>query len=159
MDPGVKKKTLRLLSNGVYILTSRAGDQFGAATLTWVSQASFQPPLLMAAIRRDSSVFRCMAESSVAALHIVATGQVQMAQKFFKPTRAEDGEINGEPFGEGETSAPILANASAWVECRVRQVIDQGGDHDIVILQVVNAACREPLEPLTIAQSPWEYGG
>ena len=159
MDPAVKKKTLRLLSNGVYVLTSRAGEEFGAATVTWVSQASFKPPLLMAAIRQDSSAFRCLSQSLVATLHIVSSEQCQFAQKFFSPTRPGPGVINGEPFMEGETSSPILKNAPAWLECRVRQIVEAGGDHNIVVMQVVNAACAGPLQPLTIAQSPWEYGG
>ncbi len=159
MDPNVRKKTLRLLSNGVYIITSRDGDSFGAATVTWVSQASFKPPLLMAAIRKDSSAFRCLAHSLVAALHIVGAQQSDMAQKFFAPTVSGPGVINGEPFVDGETLAPILEHVSAWLECQVQQIIDDGGDHDIVVMKVVNAQCREPVEPLTIAQSPWEYGG
>jgi len=159
MDPNVRKRTLRLLSNGVYIITSRWGDRFGAATVTWVSQASFKPPLLMAAIRKESSAFRCMSQSQVAALHIVGSRQCALAQKFFAPTLAGLGLINGEPFTDGETAAPILENAPAYLECRIRQIIEDGGDHDIVVMEVVNARWREPLEPLTIAQSPWEYGG
>ena len=159
MDPRVQKRTLRLLSNGVYIITSRAGDQLGTATVTWVSQASFKPPLLMAAIRPESSVFRCLSQSLAANLHILGSQQCDIAQKFFAPTRPGPGVINGEPFLEGETPAPILKNARAYLECRVQQIIENGGDHKIVVMKVVNAACREPLEPLTIAQSPWEYGG
>ncbi|MCI3952948.1 MAG: hypothetical protein K0R53_2446, partial [Burkholderiales bacterium] len=37
-----------MLSHGVYVLTSRSAERYGAATVTWVSQASFKPPLLMA---------------------------------------------------------------------------------------------------------------
>jgi hypothetical protein len=67
MDAKVKQKTLRMLSNGVYVLTSRTGDRYGAATVTWVSQVSFKPPLVMAAVRRESNVFKCLAESRIAA--------------------------------------------------------------------------------------------
>ena len=45
MDPKVRRKTLRMFSNGVYIITSGGGDRYGGATVTWVSQASFHPPL------------------------------------------------------------------------------------------------------------------
>jgi flavin reductase (DIM6/NTAB) family NADH-FMN oxidoreductase RutF len=61
MEPKTKQKALRLLTNGMYVLTSRSGDKYGAATVTWVSQASFKPPLLMAALRKDGSVFQCLA--------------------------------------------------------------------------------------------------
>lgn len=159
MDPKTKQKTLRLLSNGMYVLTSRSGDRLGVATITWVSQASFKPPLLMAAVRRDSNVFRCLSESRVAALHVLGADQKQLAQKFFSPTRGAQGELNGEPFFEGKTSAPILKNLPAYLECKVVDIHEEYGDHAIVILEVVEASFDPAVKPLTIADSPWEYGG
>lgn len=159
MDTKVRQQTLQKLSNGVYVLTARCADHIGAATVTWVSQASFRPPLLMAAVRRRSNVFKCLAESRTAALHIVADGQLDIAHRFFRPTTAEDGTINGEPFADGTTTAPVLANLPAHVECQVEQIVDTGGDHAVVILRVVEAECRGQFRPLTIADSPWKYGG
>jgi flavin reductase (DIM6/NTAB) family NADH-FMN oxidoreductase RutF len=159
MNATAKKLTLRLLSNGIYILTSRSGDNFGAATVSWVSQASFNPPLLMVAVRPTNTVFRCLAKSSVAVLHVLKNDQLDMAKRFFSPTAVQDGSINGEPFRDGTTCAPILLNAPAYLECSVRNIIDQGGDHAVVIFEVLEAVCREPVRPLTMAESPWEYGG
>jgi flavin reductase (DIM6/NTAB) family NADH-FMN oxidoreductase RutF len=159
MDEQARKKTLRLFSNGVYIMTSRCGDDYGCATVTWVSQASFRPPLLMAAVRKESNVFKCMTRSGAAVIHIVSSDQTGLAQRFFTPTRMDNGSINGEPFDLGATSAPVLQSAIAYVECQVRHIADDLGDHAIVVLEVVEAAFRKPAQPLTIADSPWEYGG
>lgn len=159
MDPKVKQKTLQLFSNGMYIITSRSGERLGAATVTWVSQASFKPPLIMAAIRPDSNAFKCLAESGFAAIHILSVDQKNLAEKFFAPTQAGPGVINGEPFVEGKTNVPILVNLPAYVECHVRQILNGKGDHCIVIFEVVEAGCREPVRPLTIGESPWKYGG
>lgn len=159
MDAKTKRKTLRLLSNGVYILTSRCGDQLGAATVTWVSQASFQPPLLMAALRKESNVYRCLAASRIAALHIVGNHQKSIAQKFFSPTRGAQGELNGEPFSDGATSAPILENFPDHLECKVIDIREDPGDHAIVLFEVVEASFQAEIDPLTVADSPWEYGG
>lgn len=159
MDPQERKKTLRMLSNGVYVLTSRSADQYGAATVTWVSQASFKPPLIMAAVRADSNVFRCLSESRSAVLHIVGDGQQEIARTFFFPTRAADGTINGEPFAEGRTACPVLERLPAYIECRVENVLDAEGDHAIVILRAVEASCGKDVRPLTVAQTPWQYGG
>ena len=159
MDPASRRIVLRMLTNGVYVMTARSGDHFGAATVTWVSQASFKPPLLMAAVRPDSNVFTCLRDSGVAAVHILGEGQVEMARQFFAPTRVEDGGINGEPFRRGPTGAPILNNARAYLECRVRRIFEGIGDHALVIMEVVDAQCRKQTRPLTIADTPWEYGG
>jgi flavin reductase (DIM6/NTAB) family NADH-FMN oxidoreductase RutF len=159
MDAQTKKKTLRLLSNGVYVLTSRSEDRYGAATVTWVSQASFKPPLIMAAVRTGSNVLKCLAESHSAVLHIVGERQQEIARRFFFPTHVVCGTINGEAFMEGRTAAPVLPNLPAYVECQVERIVDTDGDHAVVILRVVEAECRERVRPLTIAESPWEYGG
>lgn len=159
MDKKVRQKTLRMLSNGVYVLTSRSEERYGAATVTWVSQVSFKPPLIMAAVRRESNVFKCLSVSRTAVLHIVGNGQLDIAQTFFYPTRAESGTINGEPFSQGRTTAPVLANLPAHVECRVERILDAEGDHAMVILGVVEAECGEQVRPLTVADAPWEYGG
>jgi flavin reductase (DIM6/NTAB) family NADH-FMN oxidoreductase RutF len=37
--------------------------------------------------------------------------------------------------------------------------MERRGDHAIVILEVVNAEIRGEITPLTVADSPWEYGG
>jgi flavin reductase (DIM6/NTAB) family NADH-FMN oxidoreductase RutF len=159
MDLQARKKTLRMFSNGVYIITARCGEEYGGATVTWVSQASFKPPLVMAAIRKESNVFRCMKDSGAAAIHIVARDQRDIAQRFFNPTTVEDGRMNTEPFRNGQTLAPILQNIPAYIECKVRHVYDGVGDHAVVVLEVVEAECGPGVRPLTVAESPWQYGG
>lgn len=159
MDTKVRRKTLRMLSNGVYVMSSRSGNHYGVATVTWISQASFRPPLIMAAVRPESNVFKCLRESRTAAIHILGHHQCDLAQKFFSPTRTNDGTINGEPFTSGATTAPILQNAPAYLECQVRHIVEDLGDHALVVLEVADATCREDVKPLTIAESPWEYGG
>jgi flavin reductase (DIM6/NTAB) family NADH-FMN oxidoreductase RutF len=159
MDAKAKKDTLRLLTNGVYVLTSRNGDDYGVATVTWVSQVSFQPPLVMVALRKDGNVFRCLRASGVAVLHIVGADQQDLAQKFFSTTNESDGLLNGEPFTEGKTFAPVLKNLSAYLECKLVDVCEDYGDHAIVILEVVEAANRGNVAPLIVNDSPWKYGG
>ena len=159
MDAKVRQKTLRMLSNGVYVLTSRSEDRYGAATVTWVSQVSFKPPLIMAAVRRQSNVFMCLEESRFAALHIVGKDQQEVARRFFYPTATSPGAINGEPVVEGKTSAPVLTSLPAHIECQVERVVDTDGDHALVILRAVEAECCDQVRPLTIADTPWEYGG
>jgi len=159
MDPAIRRRALRMMSNGMYVMTSRSGERYGAATVTWVSQASFRPPLLMAAVRPESNVFACLRESGIAALHILGRGQLDVARRFFAPTRADDSGINGQAFHPGVTCAPILQDIPACVECRVLRIIDDLGDHALVVLEVVEARCGEAVPPLTIAESPWDYAG
>jgi flavin reductase (DIM6/NTAB) family NADH-FMN oxidoreductase RutF len=159
MDAKAKQKTLRLLTNGIYVLTSRDGDRYGAATVTWVSQVSFKPPLLMAALRKDGSVLNCLLSSGSSVLHIVGSEQQEIAQKFFSATKESAGFLNGEPFCEGKTFAPVLKNLKAYLECKLVKISEDYGDHAIAILEVVEAGNRGDVDPLVVDDSPWKYGG
>jgi flavin reductase (DIM6/NTAB) family NADH-FMN oxidoreductase RutF len=160
MDPKIRQKALRLLTNGIYVMTARNGEKFGAATVTWVSQAGFKPPLVMAALRKDGNVLECLVESRQGILHILDKQQANLAQTFFASAKESAGLLNGEPYSNGKkTSAPVLSNARAFLECEVREILQDSGDHAIVILEVVNAEIRQDVSPLTVADSPWEYGG
>jgi flavin reductase (DIM6/NTAB) family NADH-FMN oxidoreductase RutF len=159
MDLKKKQKALRLISNGMYIITSHAGTKYGGATITWLSQVSFKPPLIMAAIRPESSVFACLSESRKAAIHILGSHQQEIARKFLASTDFREGLLNGEPFTEGTTSSPILQNISSYIECDVHQIIDGEGDHALVIMEAIHAEHSGDFKPLIVAESPWKYGG
>jgi flavin reductase (DIM6/NTAB) family NADH-FMN oxidoreductase RutF len=159
MDPKTKQKVLRLLTNGMYILTSRSAERFGAATITWVSQASFKPPLLMVALRKDGSAFQCVVESGASVLHVLSSDQQLIAQKFFAATSESQGLLNGEPYFEGTNGAPVLENLGAYLECKALEIVATHGDHAIVIFEVLDAVLRKDVEPLTVTGSPWQYGG
>ena len=47
MNDAHKKTALRMIPYGLYVLTAEASDgQVAAATVNWVTQASFSPPLI-----------------------------------------------------------------------------------------------------------------
>jgi len=150
-DVRMRQQALRMLTSGVYVMTSRSEDRVCAATLTWVSQASFEPPLVMAAVRRKSDLYDCVAESGVAALHIVGDNQQDIAWRFRFPAASACDALAGEPFSDGITTAPILASLPAYLECELDRIVDTGGDHAVVILRVVDAACGRGVRPLMMA--------
>jgi flavin reductase (DIM6/NTAB) family NADH-FMN oxidoreductase RutF len=48
MDADAKKTALRMIPYGIYVLTADDGKgNVGAATVNWVTQGSFAPPLVV----------------------------------------------------------------------------------------------------------------
>ena len=45
MDADAKKTALRMIPYGLYVLTAENNGEIAAATVNWVTQCSFQPPL------------------------------------------------------------------------------------------------------------------
>ncbi len=139
MDSETKKTVLRMIPYGIYVITAQNdGGAIAAATVNWVTQSSFDPPLIVVAVKADSGALQTIAESHHFAMNFLGKGQQGQAFAFFKPTAVEDGTINGEPYCSGSTGAPILEDVPARIECRLDDVIARG-DHHIVIGEVVDA--------------------
>lgn len=158
MDLAEKKKALRLITYGLYVATSRYGDLYGSGTINWLSQSSFDPPLVMAGIKGDSSLHQAISGSRAFAVHIVGKSQKSLATAFFKTARVEGELINGWRFAPGATGSPILADAPAYFECRVVDEVRRG-DHTIFVGEVVEARVHREEEPLTIRETGMAYGG
>jgi flavin reductase (DIM6/NTAB) family NADH-FMN oxidoreductase RutF len=158
MDANAKKKVLRLIPYGLYVATSRADQKFGAGTINWVTQTSFTPPLIVAAIKADSSLHEVIAASRVFALHVLGKNQKDVATAFFKGAQPDGETLNGFRFEFGATGAPILLDPPAWFECRVVEE-NSRGDHTIFVGEVVDAGLRREEEPLTLRDTGFFYGG
>jgi flavin reductase (DIM6/NTAB) family NADH-FMN oxidoreductase RutF len=160
MDPKEKKQTLRMFTYGMYVATTAAGDDLAAGSVTWLSQASFEPPLLMIAVQKDSGLGALIEQSHTLAVNVLAADQKEVAQAFFRPTEVADGKINGYRFERGpETGAPLLVDLPAWCEARVTDTIRRG-DHTVYLAEVINAGVRDPdADPMDLRDTGWSYGG
>jgi flavin reductase (DIM6/NTAB) family NADH-FMN oxidoreductase RutF len=146
MDPALKKTALRMIPYGLYVLTAEGKDgQVAAATVNWVTQASFEPPLVAVGVKADSGAHAIIKASGAFALNVLGKGQQGMAFAFFKPATLDGTKISGEPFRRGKTGAPLLENTPAFVECTLVETIERG-DHSIMIGQVVDAGVARPPE-------------
>ncbi len=139
MDADAKKTALRMIPYGIYVLTAEDSDgTVAAATVNWVTQTSFDPPLVAIGVKTDSGAYGTLRNAGNFALNFLGKGQQGAAFTFFKPAEVADGAISGEPYSKGATGAPLLNNAQAVVECSVAEVVERG-DHHIVIGEVVEA--------------------
>jgi flavin reductase (DIM6/NTAB) family NADH-FMN oxidoreductase RutF len=158
MDITKRKKVMRLITYGLYVVTARDADRCAAGTITWFSQSSFDPPLVMAGIQRKSSLNRVVSASRAFAVHIVGKSQKKLAMSFFKTAHLKGDTLNGYDFEPGVTGAPVLVDPPAWIECRVVDAVNHG-DHTVFIAEVVGAGVRRDEEPLTLRDAGFSYGG
>lgn len=146
MDQDAKKTALRMIPYGIYVLTAKGADgEQSAATVNWVTQTSFDPPLIAMGVKADSGAYAGLKASGGFALNMLGKGQQGPAFAFFKPASVEGNTISGEPFTEGTTGAAILTNAPAHVECKLVEIVEKG-DHHIVIGEVTEAVIRQQPE-------------
>jgi len=146
MDQDAKKTALRMIPYGLYVLTARTAEgDVTAATVNWVTQASFTPPLVVVGVKADSHSFEVVQSAGAFTLNVLGKGQNDVAFAFFKSPEVDEQQIGGHAYRLGATGAPILDGPIAFLECKVRE-ISTGGDHAIVIAEVVDAGVAKQPE-------------
>jgi len=144
MNADAKKTVLRMIPYGIYVLTADDGKgNIAAATVNWVTQSAFAPPLVVVGVKTDSGAYRIVKETKAFALNMLGKEQKGVAFAFFKPTQVADGKLSGQAYRKGTTGVPILADAPGAVECRVTSIVEQG-DHHVVVGEVVEAHLNRP---------------
>ena len=139
MDQAAKKSVLRMIPYGIYVMTAEGKDgSVAAATVNWVTQASFAPPLVVVGVKADSGAHAIVKESGSFVLNVLGKGQQGLAFNFFKSHERDGNSIGGESFQAGSSGAPILDSAPAWVECKLTDTIEKG-DHSIFMGEVIEA--------------------
>ena len=145
MDANAKKTALRMIPYGLYVLTAQKGDEVAAATVNWVTQTAFEPPLVAVGVKADSHAHALIKDTKAFALNILGKGQQAAAFTFFKPAEKKGDTISGEAYRAGSTGAPILVNAPAYVECRLETTVEMG-DHSIFVGKVIEAGVAKQPE-------------
>ena len=158
MDPHARKIALRKIPHGLFVVGVAHNGQCSAFTGTWLTQASFTPPLVVLGVKKETLSYRLIEQGRVFCVNVLGKDQQSIAEHFVKPTAAAGPKLTGYAHRSGTTGAPILEDAIAYFECEVRE-ISPGGDHAVVIGEVVDAGVRQDVEPLTLKDTGWQYGG
>ena len=136
-----------MIPYGLYVMTAEDKDgRISAATVNWVTQASFKPPLVAVGVKADSQIHDIIKTAGNFALNVLGKGQQGASYAFFKLAERDGQKISGEPFRAGSTGAPVLENIPAFVECRLVTTVDEGGDHSIFVREVVDAGVTQEPE-------------
>lgn len=160
MNEEAKGQSLNQISYGLYIIGSKAGEELNGMTANWVTQVSFDPPLVAIAIENDSHTRKLIEEGKVFSVNIVADDEAGRAaiDRYVKPQRRVHDKLGDDDFTTAVTGAPLLKSALSWFDCEVVQTVD-AGDHQLYIGRVVEAGVQHEGEPLALRALGWHYGG
>ena len=159
MDLLAKKKLLRQIPSGLFVVGVKSGQKLHAFTASWVTQISMKPPVIVMGVRKDSRALNRIRRGRVLSVNYIRKGNKDTVAHFFKPVVHEGNKLGRYHFHIDQTGAPILDEAIGYLECRVRKITGGFGDHAAVIAEVVNAKVKEDMPPLVLSDTPWHYGG
>ena len=146
---GSDARTLRdamgCFATGVTVVTamSEAGKPIGLTANSFTS-VSLEPPLLLVCIANTASSRATLETAENFAVNVLHIGQQPTSNIF-----AQQGEdrFAQTPWTPGHNDAPLLSGALASFECR-RHAVHEGGDHIILVGEVVRAKFDPRRDPL-----------
>jgi flavin reductase (DIM6/NTAB) family NADH-FMN oxidoreductase RutF len=124
------------MTYGIYVLTTAADEQINGMIASWVSQVSYDPPLIMAAVHPNRYSHRLISQSRAFALHITARDRKDFLKRFKGPDPLA--KFTGIEWKKGKTGSPLIRDCIAWFDC---EVIDrfEPGNHTLFVGKVVDA--------------------
>ena len=162
MNTDAKKQVLRSVVYGLYALGVRdaaEGSGAHAMTVNWVTQASFEPPMLAVAVENESRSLPLVRAAGAFALSVLPAGARQLAGRLGRSSATTPNKLAGVAHHPGPaTGAPVLDDATGWLECRVVSELPSG-DHVLVLAEVVEAGVQRPAETLTLRETGFRYAG
>src|SRR5687767_12039205 len=143
----LRRRVLWTFPSGLFVIGSRAGDRRNAMTANWVSQVSFDPKLVAVSVEKEAFTHELIAEGGSFTVNVIDREDRAIVRKFTKPVEVDTAAktLNGFPFHDGRTEAPILDQAVDFIDCEVRQQVDLGG-HTLFIGEVVDAGFQKEEE-------------
>ncbi|MGE0490038.1 MAG: flavin reductase family protein [Vulcanimicrobiota bacterium] len=133
-------------ATGVAIVTAGEGGTKTGMTVNSLTSVSLEPPLLLFCPKNGSHTLEVIRRTGTFAVNLLTDGQGDLCGRF--AGRCEGDRFAGVAHRTGPfTGAPLLDGCLARLECRIH-AIHPGGDHSIVIGEVVGLDVGESASPL-----------
>ncbi len=152
--PGDKKSLYSALSSmttGIYILTTSCEDIINGMIVSWATQISYEPPLVLVAVHPKRYTHGLILKSRSFALNILSTEQKYLVSRFKAPEI--NNRFSGIKWRKGKTGSPILNECIAFLDCRLVDTYEPG-NHTLFIGEIIDGDINSNEKPL----SNIEYG-
>lgn len=159
----LRRRVLWKMPYGLYVVgsTDRAERRNGM-TLNWATQLSFEPKLVGIGVERDALTHELIEAGGVFSLCLIDREDRAIVRKFTKPVEVDlvGRTLNGFPYRDGLTGAPVLEQSVAWLDCEVREA-PRYGNHTQFVGEVVDAGFfgDEATAVLRMEDTRMNYGG
>ena len=157
------KNALRMMPYGFYAVSTIAGEDANVMVLNWASQVSYEPRLMAIGLAKNAHSYTLVQRGRVFVINIFNKADADLIKPFTKGRAKNPDKMKEVDYTSGpETGCPILEGAAAYLECKVIDILDVGGDHDIVVAEVINGGVYRPGEAgetLSLPDLGWSYAG
>jgi 3-hydroxy-9,10-secoandrosta-1,3,5(10)-triene-9,17-dione monooxygenase reductase component len=141
-------RALGMIPSGIFVVTAAKEAIRAAYVGSWIQQAAFAPPAITIAMNKHRPLLSLLEPGWGIVVNILGRGQAALYAHFEAGFALEDDPFVGVEIGAAITGAPLLQEAFAYLDCRVRTMLD-AGDHMVILAEVVAGAVQQLGEPMT----------
>lgn len=159
MIDSITKRSLGQMIKGVQVVGATHGGLSRAYTSHWVSQVSFEEPIVMASISPKHDTHPLIVESGRFAVSVLAADQIMAGQYFSYPGRKFK-YVAEELLEADDDGLPVVPNSISYLTCEVFDRMERF-DHDLFFANVVKVREGRLGEPplLYSARHGWRATG
>lgn len=138
-------RPLGQIPSGCYVLTAAHGELASGLLVSWVQQASFEPPMITVALRQGRPIGTLVEASGCFVLNQIPENPLPLFRHFGR------GFDLDQPAFEGLRTEPdphgvVLRDCPSFLACRVVRWMDCG-DHRLYVAEVVGGRSRSDARP------------
>jgi flavin reductase (DIM6/NTAB) family NADH-FMN oxidoreductase RutF len=155
----VDKKWIGVLGrmvHGIYVLTASYQNEVNGMIASWVSQISYEPPMVAVAVHPNRYSHRLIEKAGAFALHTISRDQKELLKLFKGPDPA--GKFASLRWSKGRTGSPMLSDCLTWVECKVVTALTPG-NHTLFLGEVVDGRLISDGIPMSTLDYEGVYTG
>jgi len=137
---------------GVSVVTmGRGGAKVeNGLTVSWMSQVSFNPPMLMVAVDKLHYSLDLLRSTKNFCVNLLGEDQATLAGRFARQAMTGEDKLADVAQRVASSGAAILTDAVAYFDCEVTSMVETG-DHVLVVGRVDDAATLKDRSPMTSA--------
>jgi flavin reductase (DIM6/NTAB) family NADH-FMN oxidoreductase RutF len=143
-------EVLAKIPYGVSVVTVGRGGVENGLTVSWMSQVSFNPPMLMIAVDRLHYSLDLLRSTKNFCVNLLGQSQLALAGHFAKQAISGDDKLHSVAQKTSNGGAAILTDAVAYFDCEVKNLVE-AGDHLLVLGLVEDAGVLSGDTPLSTA--------
>lgn len=148
MNGDAKKQVARALGqvpSGCFVMTASSGPKATGILASWVQQASFEPPMVTAAVKQGRPIQELIEASGHFVLNHISENPLSMFRHFGRGFKLDEPAFDGLST-QTDPAGVIIQDCLGHMSCRVVKSID-AGDHKIYVGEILAASCKGDARP------------
>jgi flavin reductase (DIM6/NTAB) family NADH-FMN oxidoreductase RutF len=158
LDAEARQTVLRLFTYGLYVVGVNDGEDANVFTANWLTQVSFDPPLLALSVENDCRSRGIIDRGGCFAVSVLESGQRSIASELGRSSKSEPDKLSKARHEWAANGCPVLPDALGYLGCEV-QSSTPAGDSVLYVARVTEAVSYHQGAPLTMREAGFRHAG